>query len=216
MTEQWGVLIGGYRDLESASKDLSKIKKLPWPNFDDEAFEHVPDLVKGQRLRVSPYAQSIATRNPLVPLAKPDPSTPDPAWKNLNDGRPYNLLNCRKAWTLAVKQFQGVNVVQTQSSSNKLLEFLGMGDKSRDVLAASAMQAEELAKVLRKMDFDAYVLHTPSASVVTVGGYDSPNDQRLQVAQRLKNLTFQNPKDPRTAQFLQLFAQPLPMKVPHY
>jgi hypothetical protein len=90
-----------------------------------------------------------------------------------------------------------------------------MGENSGQLLDASAKQAEEVARVLRLMKFEAYVLHTRTASVITVGAYDSPEDPRLQQVQRqLRSLTFQNSSDPRAAQLLQFFAQPLPMRVP--
>jgi hypothetical protein len=212
--DQWGVLVGGYPDLDSASQDLNRIKKLPFHNLGKNELDYVPDMNTGRLLAVSPYAHCFATRNPLVPQPKPDPTAPDPAWKYLNEGRPYNLLDCGKPWTLAVKQFQGVNVVQARSASSKFLEVLGMG-KSGEMLAASAKQAEEVVRVLRKLGYEAYVLHTRTASIVTVGAFDKPDDQRLQQAQmQLRKLTFQNPSDPQAAQFFQFFAQPMPMRVP--
>jgi hypothetical protein len=213
--DQWGVFIGGYKDLESASGDLARVKKLKWDNLKKTDLDYVPDMKTGEILEVSPFAYSFASRNPTVPQPKTDPNAPDPAWKELNEGRPYNLLRCGKPWTLAVKQFQGLNVVQERSVSSKFLSLLGMSDTSGQLLDASAKQAEEVAKVLRKMNFEAYVLHTRTASVITVGAYDTPEDPRLQQVQRqLRSLTFRNNSDPRAAQLLQFFAQPLPMRVP--
>jgi hypothetical protein len=83
---------------------------------------------------------------------------------------------------------------------------LGFG-RSTDLLTASALQAEEVAKVLHGNSFDAYVLHTRHSSIVTVGGFDQPNDPRLQQLQRqLANLKI-GP--------IECFARPMPMQVPH-
>jgi hypothetical protein len=213
--DQWGVFIGGYKDLESAGGDLIRVKKLKWDGLKKTDLDYVPNLKTGQILEVSPFAYSFASRNPTIPQPKTDPNAPDPVWKDLNDGRPFNLLKCGKPWTLAVKQLQGLNVVQERSVSSKFLSLLGMGENSGQLLDASAKQAEEVARVLRLMKFEAYVLHTRTASVITVGAYDSPEDPRLQQVQRqLRSLTFQNSSDPRAAQLLQFFAQPLPMRVP--
>jgi len=218
--DQWGVLVGGYKSLDDASKDIEKIKKLPWADLGQQNVDHVPDFNSKQMLAMSPYAHSFATRNPTVPMPKPDPNAPDPIWKDLNDGRPYNLLKCGKPWTLAVKQFQGANVVQSRSASSKFLDLLGGGNKAGEMLDASAKQAEEVARLLRTMKpgFDAYVLHTRGGSVVTVGAYDGPEDPKLkQAQQQLRSLSFtpQNGGgDPRAAQMFQFFAQPLPMRVP--
>src|SRR5262249_1555766 len=59
-----GVLIGGYADLESASKDVPKIKKLPWDDIDKKSTDIVPDNSDGKLYQMSPYAHAFATRNP--------------------------------------------------------------------------------------------------------------------------------------------------------
>lgn len=214
--EQWGVFIGGYRDFDAAGRDVPRLKdkdRTPWPNMEKTAFGHTFNTETGQIFQVSPYAYAIASRNPTVPVPKTDPNAPDPRWKDLNDGRPYNLLKCGKPWTLAVKQFQGTGVIQSRSAPSKFLDMLGVGGKSGEVLDATAKQAEEVARVLRELKFDAYVLHTRGGSVVTVGAYDSADDPRLrQAAERLagKRLNVPGDKDG----LFQLFVQPLPMKVP--
>jgi hypothetical protein len=97
---------------------------------------------------------------------------------------------------------------------------IGLGGKSGDMLEASAAQAEEIARVLREgfkpvdgspaLKFDAYVLHTRTGSIVTVGGYDRMDDPRMaQVAHKLKNMHFG-----MSADAVKLFDKPLPMKVP--
>jgi hypothetical protein len=215
--KQWGVMIGGYQDMESASKDIAKVKKLPWS---EAGTDGVVDS-QGQILRVSPYAHAFATRNPLVPVQPVDPTSPDPLWKDLNAGRPYNLLKCGKAWTLAIKQFQGGNIVQPRSGASDFLTKLGFGSKSSDLLDASAKQAEEVARLLRAMKppLDAYVLHTRGASIVTVGAFDSFDDPRLkQMQQQLRGgaLKGLSGTDPQVAQLFRFFPEPMPMKVPQF
>jgi hypothetical protein len=211
---QWGVFIGGYRDFDSASRDLPNVKKTPEPPPDvHDAKGDYLDAGTKQLYHLNAYAQCIATRNPTVRAQKADASGPDPYWKQLNAGRPYSLLDkCHKPWTLAVKQFQSTGVIQPRSSSSPFLDMLGLGGKSAEVLQASALQAEEVAKRLSsQFNYEAYVLHTRTGSVVTIGGYDREDDPRLlQMAQQVRNMRFG-----LDANAIQLFAQPLPMKVPH-
>lgn len=215
---QWAVFIGGYRDFDGASNDLAKVKQLPEPKDDSKDFL---DPQTRQLYHLNTYAQCMASRNPTVPMPKRDPNAPDPAWKGLNSGRPYNLLTkCGKPWTLVVAQFRGTAVIQPRSTTDKVLGMIGLGGKSGDMLEASAAQAEEVARVLSvgfkpvdgspALKFDAYVLHTRTGSIVTVGGYDRIDDPRMAaVANKLKNMKFGISKDA-----LHLFAQPMPMKVP--
>jgi hypothetical protein len=219
---QWAVFIGGYRDFDSASHDLAKLKKAPEPPAPKGVLNvELVDPMNGRLYQLSAYAQCMATRNPTVPMQKRDPNAPDPSWKNLNDGRPYNLLTkCGKPWTLVVAQFRGTGVIQPRSTTDKVLGMVGLGGKSGDMLEASAAQAEEIARVLREgfkpvdgspaLKFDAYVLHTRTGSIVTVGGYDRMDDPRmLQVAEKLKNMHFG-----MSAEAIKLFEKPMPMKVP--
>jgi hypothetical protein len=204
---QFGVFIGGYRDFESASGDIAKVKQTP--EFKDDSVDWV-EQTTGQLYRLGTYAQCIATRNPTVRAQKPAAGAPDPSWKNLNAGRPYNLLECGKPWTLAVKQFQGTGVVQPRSAASQFLNMIGLGGKSGDMLEASAAQAEEVARFLRVMKIDAYVLHTRTGSIVTVGAFDRQDDPRMQdFSKKLAGFRFG-----QTADSIQLFAQPLPMQVP--
>jgi hypothetical protein len=84
---------------------------------------------------------------------------------------------------------------------------LGFGKKSGELLNAGALQAEEIARVLRELKFDAYVLHTRFSSVVTVGGFENKEDpQMAQLQRKLGGAKF-GP--------IELFVRPLPMPVPH-
>src|SRR5262245_29143580 len=191
MEKQWAVLIGGYPDMDSASRALKEIKKLKAPEIQSPSGAPTTDFLtqyvpapekKGFEVRkapVNPFATAFVTRNPSVAHASAaDKKKPDPFWKELNAGRPYNLLECKQPWTLAVKEFQGAEAVG-RAPSNAFLSMLGLGSNIGASLDAAAKQAEEVARVLREMKFDAYVLHTRYSSIVTVGGYESAEDPRL-------------------------------------
>src|SRR5262249_39633762 len=137
--------------------------------------------------------------------------------KDINSGESLSLLTCRKPWTLAIKVFQGAQVVQAKSSGSKFMDMLGLGSKEGDQLNAAALQAHELAKALRAMkpvSCEAYVLHTRTSSVVTVGGYDSPDDPKLAQDQALLGKLRLQAGPNAAGADLQLFGQPRPMAVP--
>ena len=88
------------------------------------------------------------------------------------------------------------------------------GDLRQD-LDATANQAHELAKVLRdkKIDFEAYVLHTRHNSIVTVGSFSGPRDPKMQqTAEKLLQLKLvsRDPKHPT----IQFFAEPMEIPRP--
>jgi hypothetical protein len=211
--EEYAVLVGGYPDIDAARRALTDVKKLRPPDDErlvDKLTTIAPapgDQHKGmvQAAPINPFVTAFVVHNPTVAQAPVDRSKEERALKVFNEGRPYNLLACRHPWTLVVKDFQGAAVLQSQSSGGSFLtELVGFGKK--DVLNASGLQAEEVARVLRQLNFEAYVLHTRTSSLVTVGGYDSPDDPQLhQVQRQLANLQL-GP--------IQCYAQPVPMQVP--
>jgi hypothetical protein len=214
--EEFAVLVGGYPDIDAARKALDGVKRLKPPD-DDRLMDKVTSVgpvAEGETRAVikaapvNPFVTAFVVHNPTVPQEAVDHNKADPALKDLNAGRPYNLLGCGHPWTLVVKDFQGAAVLQPQSSTGSFLGMLGLGSKSQDVLAASGLQAEEVARVLRELKFDAYVLHTRTSSIVSVGGFDAPDDPQLQQLQRqLANLQL-GP--------VQCFARPMPMQVPKF
>ena len=75
------------------------------------------------------------------------------------------------------------------------------------MLNAAALQAHETARVLRKLDFEAYVLHTRNSSVVTVGSFNSKEDPNLpKVSKAITSLKIQA---------LDLYTNPLPLEIPN-
>jgi hypothetical protein len=248
MHEQCGVLVGGYRDSETANKVMQAVKVLPAPvvrnRYGAEVSDEIvrpnqgasarptgfasnftsTDLMGIDRLKrekISPFVRAFVIRNPALPHQQPDQTAKvDPFWKELNHGRPYNLLKCRKDWTLVIKVYEGAGMLQsagtTPTKGNGFLDMLGIGGKSHQILDATATEAEAMAKCLRENHYEAYVLHTRGASILTVGGYDSPEDEQLRrMQQDLSRLRFTVTKGPQVEHnSLELFAQPLPMRIP--
>jgi hypothetical protein len=132
--DHWGVLIGGYRDLNSASAALPTIRTLPMPElkaptgripFETQYFtEPTPDgrgVVK--RAMISPFLGAMAVPNPTIPHENARKKY-DPFWEQLNEGESYSLLHCRKPYTYAVKEYVGASMVQPASGKGGLMDGL--------------------------------------------------------------------------------------------
>ena len=145
----------------------------------------------------------------------------DPLWKKLNAKEPYSLLRCKKNYTILVKCFQGTSeVVQHDKGGDGnrgILGTLGLGKSGPDVLDGIAMQANSLAKFLRAYHFEAYVLPTRQGSLVTIGGFDSLEDEEMkQMQQKLGTLRLMpgGAGDPSQMSILELLPNPMPMPIP--
>lgn len=218
--DQYAVVIGGYPDVDAAHDALLKIRKLPPPSkrFMD-CIAHVQDDGRSHGAAgpqyLNPFERPMAIPNPAIPH-QPRAFEPDPFWKKLNENESYSLLKCRKPWTLVILELQGATVVQTEDKKQSLLEKLFTHDKAAEYLDATASQVHELAKALHEapqLRLETYVLHTRSSSILTVGGFDSPNDPELKAMQQ--KLAAMKLIPQRGAQF-HCFEKPLPMQVPRY
>jgi hypothetical protein len=218
--EQFAVLIGGYPDMDTARRALNDIKRLKPPDLklgpNQTTMDRTIDPQTGRILEVNPFANSFVVRNPTTQREPIPEKGDDPFLKELNAGEDFSLLQCRKPYTLAVKEYHGVSVTQPRSGGSSFLEKIGLSRKSADMLSASALQAHELAKLLRQhLGMEAYVLHTRRSSVVTVGGFEGLNDPELQrVQQRLTSLSFGTGGSNASGDVLQLFSPAIPMRVP--
>ena len=247
--DQCGVLIGGYPKDTVANAQLKRIKKLTPPAVRDRNGRVVQDFISAgmdgkqnttgktvahiyDKVPVSPYARAFVIWNPALPRPRVDQSAAvDPLWSRLNSAEEYNLLRCRKNYTLVIKFLEGPGVLQDNAmpSNSGFLAKL-FGEDKHKLLYATAVQAHSLAEMLNKSGAlrelcdkyrlpkqQAYVLHMRHGSIVTVGGFDSLDDKDLKTMQlRLSGMRFnvRAGGDPTTTDALQTFPQPLPMKVP--
>jgi hypothetical protein len=231
--ESCAVLVGPFKDVETANTALGIIKKLPMPKLELGEGKSAYDLVTAydmdpethkpvlKRKPINPFTQALVVRNPAAPATPVERPKFDPFWKQLNADEDYSLLRCPHSWTLVVKEYYGASAVVEQprsTESSSVLKMLGLGNhKPGEALGAAAMQAHELAKFLRdpKLGFEAYVLHTRDRSIVTVGGFKEYNGADMQrVHRQLSSLKF-SPDGHSAHDPIGLMANPLPMEVPH-
>jgi hypothetical protein len=220
--EQCAVLVGGYRDMDEARRRLDGIRKL-----NPEALKNVeiqknipllnkrvfcPDEKTGNVGRVNPFTVAFVARNPALPPERPAGREQEDAeaLRKLNAGEDLSLFNCHKATTLMVAMFALPSPLETRGKDNSFLGKIGLGSRSQQREDPAAKPAHSLAEGLRKGNLEAYVLHTKYASIVTVGGFDGPQDPRLKLMQeRLAQLS-RNP----SYQMIGLLPQPVPIQVP--
>jgi hypothetical protein len=227
--DQYAVLVGGFPDQESASRFLPKIKGLELPKLTLEG-EKIPyqTVTSVQvdpqtkkpvvvRAMVNPFHTAMVVRNPLTASAQPNRPKWDPAWKTLNANEEYSLLKNPRSWTLVVKEYSGGSqLVQAEPGKQPgLFDSLFGWNKKVDTLELAARQADELARFLSspQLGFQAWVLHTRKSSVVTVGGFNGPDDPELERLRRqlaaLKFSSNQAQGDP-----IGLLPNPIPIEVP--
>lgn len=217
--DQYVVLIGGYPDMTSAHRELDRIKKLQPPRSvpRDTIIRSPLDPAAGDKREqeaVNPFRNSFVAHNPTVPVSHEQANKPDPFLKELNAYESFSLLKCPKPWTLLVKEYRGAISIQSQSAPSGFLDRL-FGHKAGEQLNACATNAHNMADVLRKMGFKAYVLHTRTSSMVTVGEFDRRDDPRIaEVHQALAhNLTIRA-SDARFESAVDFFSHPVPIQVP--
>jgi hypothetical protein len=213
--DQCGVLIGGYPDADSARKALADIRKLKAPELDKKAFEatvNPGDPTHGVYY-INPFLNAFVTRNPSMAHAQ-QAEAPDPALKLLNEGEEFSLLKNRHPLSLAVKTYMGVSALNSNVAGPSLWSKLSFGKNSQEVMSAGGRTAHEMAGALRKLGFDAYVLHTRKESIVAIGGFDDPKDPKIQeTITKLGRLRDENIKRQRSDPF-QLVLFPMLMRVP--
>jgi hypothetical protein len=224
--DQYAVLIGGFPDVDAATKQLKKVRNWDLPDiklksgkpaFDTyDVYEKAKDKkFEVKRYPVNPFHTAFVVPNPTIPQQRKPVAKVDPFLKALNAHEPRSLFKCRKKWTLAVKEFCGAYAIQTASSSNSLLDKIGLGEHSAQRLDSAARMADDLCDLFRKqLGFKScYVLHTRNKSIVTIGEFDAPNDPALlRTQEQLKHLSFRNGKTGGNA--FDLFNPALPMEVP--
>jgi cell division septation protein DedD len=213
--EQFAVLIGGFKDMDAARHELSRIKSLEPPKsvasmrvsveIDPKSKES--KLYKPGNYEFNPFVNSFVVHNPSISVDV-DNSKPDPFWKQLNSGEDYSLLKCKKPWTLVIKEYQTTPVYESQKEKSAFFSKV-FGNLTQQ-LDANAQNAHNLAEGLRRMGFKAYVLHTRCTSIVTIGEFEKQNDPQMETVTRA--LSSNVKLDPK----LDLFVKPIPMPVPRF
>ena len=209
---EYAVLMGDYPDADAARRALDKIRKLPpdpklchiapVPEIDNpDPFKPLKAGEKEKTAVVNPFNTAFVVHNPTIKQERPaDWDKVDmAALKNLNCAENYSLLNCKKPYTLVVKEF--LLPAETRSTSGTIFGKINPFAHKSDI-DVPGQNAHNLADLLHKTaHLDAFVLHTKYASMVTVGAFDSLEDSAMRSTQEMLKNQFRIPL-------------PLPMAVP--
>jgi hypothetical protein len=216
---QYAVLVGGFKDMDTARLALNTIRKWPVPKG-----EHLLDRAviqgadnKTETAYINPFTSAMVVRNPSIRSTTAQQMGIDPSLWKLNEEEPLSLLRSPKTWTLIVKDFTVPLSVQIKDQEGTIMaKLFGKATDPADLLDATAKQARELAKALRdgKMQrgaeeaavragltprpIESFILHLRTGSRVTVGQFDGPNDPALlEMHKLLSNMHFEVWDKPR-------------------
>ena len=244
VSTQWGVLIGGFPNMDVAREAQKMIKTWPAPaqvHLMDRQYIATPGESKPsvETAYINPYANGMVVRNPAVKQAESTATagTLDPAVVRMNENEPLSILKVNKAWTLVVKDYTTPTMSQDSKQAGTALGrlFAGGTDKRGKMLELTAAQAGEFARMLRSEQMtqsaaeaarrlgmtprplDSYILHLPIGSRVFVGQFDSLDDPALEETQRLLQKMSSVKLQERAgapAQEIQIFDIVTPLPVP--
>ena len=212
--DEYAILVGSYKDADAARRDLDNIRKLDYRSLNSKLCPVglVPEIDNPEPFKIdkkknvdtrslSPFTGAFVVHNPTIKQERPaDWDKVDmAALKNLNCAENYSLLNCKKPYTLVVKEF--LLPAETRSTSGTIFGKINPFAHKSDI-DVPGQNAHNLADLLHKTaHLDAFVLHTKYASMVTVGAFDSLEDPAMRSTQEMLKNQFRIPL-------------PLPMAVP--
>jgi hypothetical protein len=252
-SDEIAVLVGNYPAVDDAQaqKDLEKIKRIYpdalrpnkagrsnqqlawWHNLQRQAAR-----MSGKQQPKGPMGRSFVTTNPLLPPQFFASRGVDKLVEEMNRGVKHSLLDCPAKYTVLVATFKG-NVIIDQSKIEKIEqgEIVPKSD-----LVAAAEKAHEVCEALRAKGYEAYEFHDRTASIVTVGAFNSIGTPRADGKTEINpsiykimqtfaatdmrlpgNLTYKNsdfpvigrsPKRLKGLEGITLDVQPMPVTVP--
>ncbi|MES2792697.1 MAG: hypothetical protein V4719_24000 [Planctomycetota bacterium] len=184
------VLAGEYSSIDPDEKDPTKAKHakiaqdtLTWmQKYRPKALEN--GNFKPTPGRPGPLSRAFLTLNPMFTEEEIQQiaADKDPLLKQLNKGHDFSLLLNPNKYTLIIATFQGStkHVLATGEKQEKeaIFKFDSMLEKNIS-LDRAGQSAWTLVHLLRNQGHEVYVYHERYRSVVTVGGFNDPNDPRI-------------------------------------
>ncbi|RUL85040.1 hypothetical protein [Tautonia sociabilis] len=212
------VLVGNCPTIEDADELRSDVKKLkpratadhhsifPWRNGKglERAFITTNPLLAAQDLYPGRGTHSAAPALPAGAVVDPEvlrskfvPKV-DPLVVRLNKGTPHSIYKCPAPYSLVVAEFTGRSALVGEDPSK--IAFPKLFDDSP--LRTAHEDAEKLAatlakhEVVRSLGVQPYVYHDRTSSRVLLGGFQSPNDPRLeQVRQAAMTIEYETKRE---------------------
>jgi hypothetical protein len=192
------VLAGNYTSTEdsTARRTLEYIKN----NFKAEFLLESGGRYRPTPGKPSPLSGAFFTVNPLLSPEEVNAASIDPLLLKLNSQYNYSLFENKHEYTLVIATYSGRSVAYQEGAEDKHVKNF----KVSDSLDKAAQKANELAHAMRNArkfgyveDYEVYVWHDKYKSVVTVGGFDSPRDPRIQeLLEQYSSKQKANPNNP--------------------
>lgn len=187
------VLAGNYDSIEDkeGQKTLKRVKRFHPQFLKSTRSGAILRLDAAQR---GPLAGAFMTINPLLKPEDVVQRTVDKETKYLNTGIQYPLVKTAGRYTVRVATFEGKSATPLGSSAfrDKESEFdANLRKSERYNIVRAGEDAEQLAAYLRNKGrnvagadpvlYEAYVYHDKFQSIVTIGGFESPDDPRIRL-----------------------------------
>ncbi len=188
---EFAVLVGDYQSAEDpeAEKTLQQIKYATpqclevkegqQTHQDFSSFrmiqKQINEKIGSEKKKLGPMGHAFKTPNPMLP---PDYFAPrngvDEQVVAMNQGVPYDLLDCPGKYTVQVATFKGQIIIKQDE-----IKAIEEGSKEmKGKLAEAAQKANDLTKALRLKGYEAYQFHDHHMSIVTIGHFDSVGTPR--------------------------------------
>ena len=204
------VLAGEYASIDVDDTDTTKARHakiaqetLAWmQNYHPVALKKNGNF-KPTPGRPGPLSRAFLTLNPMFTEEEIQQMAfdKDPLLKQLNKGQNFNLLQNPSKYTVVIATFQGSSkhVLATGEDQEKkaIFNFDSMLEKNFS-LDKAGHSSWTLVNLLRHQGNEAYVYHERFRSVVTIGGFNDPNDPRI--AKVLEQWGPKMKPDPKTRQ----------------
>ncbi len=223
----------------AAQRDMISVIAGNYPSVDDKTAQQTlkyikafhPKFMKDKKSgavyrttpgRQGPLSGAFLTVNPLIKSEELAQAHPDLVSRDLTSASHYPLFANKKKYTLVVASFTGKKVTPIAGSKyageeSKFTQAIenSVKDRSAYNLNRAGEDAEQLAKALREGQgdkrYEAYVYHDRYQSLVTVGGFDSPNDPAIQ--NLMQHFCAKKKRDPTNNQEV-MVAETLMLKIP--
>lgn len=178
------VIAGNYPaiDDETAQKTLKYVKAYNPKFMKDEKSGAIYRQTPGRK---GPLSGAFMTVNPLLKSEEVAKQKPDHFLLDIQSSN-FPLYANKRKYTLVVATFSGKKVTPLAGSKfagdeGKFTKMIESSNKDRSAytLNRAGEDAEQLAKVLREKNYEAYVHHDRYESFVTVGGFDREDDPKI-------------------------------------
>jgi hypothetical protein len=127
-----------------------------------------------EKKQYGPMSRAFVTTNPLLPPEFFTSKGVDKLIEAMNKNVEHGLLDCPGKYTVQVAMYKGTVVLDDR----KLRQIEAGEYEPKSRLNSAAMKANRVCTALRAKGYEAYEFHDRSASIVTIGSFNSVGSKR--------------------------------------